>query len=292
MARNSAGRFDELLLTIELIYQMLHNVGSAPKIRDFALPSDPKARLQRLLTISAIVIGYFFVWTFQDFLKIHVALIDITTLLRLPIISIIVFPLVKYGYVKQDWLQRGRPSLKSVRFFQLQFPSAYIRERCHRCIETEQTCKNYITPESRDNTGYWLDYIFPIIKRDQKEQADRAFERGYTCKLIFGLQVVLLFFAVTSVLMAASKLAFSVIARQAVSGSLTPPQVIFIVLCLCIAGALRALHRPDLSSPTGCWHAWREINDALKLWMKNNEPALVEIVCHAGGNDKSFAPRQ
>jgi hypothetical protein len=152
----------------------------AQKIRNVALPSDPKARLQRLLNISAIIVGYFYVWTFQDFLRIHVAFIDLTTLLRLPIITIIVFPLVKSGYIKQDWLQRGRPSLKSVSFFQLQFPSLYIKERCNGCVESAQTCRNYITADSRDHTSYWLNQIFPIIKRDHKDEAARTFEKGYT----------------------------------------------------------------------------------------------------------------
>lgn len=163
-------------------------------IQDLALPPSPKARLQRLLNVSAIVIGYFYVWTFQEFLRVQVAFIDVSTLLRLPIITLVVFPLVKYAYVKQDWLQRGQPHLKSVLFFQAQFPSLYIRDRCARCVETIQTCRNFIGPQSRDHNSYWLDHIFPIIKKDQKEQATRTFERGYTCKLVFGLQVVLLIF--------------------------------------------------------------------------------------------------
>lgn len=262
------------------------------KIRNIALPLDPKARLQRLLNVSAIIVGYFYLWTFQEFLRIHVAFIDLTTLLRLPIISIIIFPLVKYGYIKQDWLQRGRPNLKSVRFFQLQFPSLYIKERCNRCVETPQTCRNYITPDSRDHTSYWLNHIFPIVKRDRKEEAARTFEKGYTCKLIFGLQVVLLFFVIVSVLTVAWKPLLDLVLRKPVVVSVLPLQIIFILLCLGITGLLRALHSPNLKSPTGCWHAWREVNDALKLWMRNNEPTLVDLVCHAGGNNKSFVRKQ
>jgi hypothetical protein len=249
------------------------------------------ARLQRLLNVSAIVIGYFYVWTFQELLKISVAFIDISTLLRLPIIAIVVYPLVKYGYVKQDWLQRGRPTLKSVRFFQAQFPSLYIRDRCARCVETAQTCGNFIGPESRAHNSYWLDEIFPIIKKGQKEQASRTFERGYTCKLIFGLQVVLVIFIAISIATIAWKPAFELTMRRPVSVLFAPKHVIFIILCILVAGLLRALNSPDTNSPTGCWHAWREINDAHKLWMRNNEPILVNAVCHAGGNNKSFAQR-
>lgn len=262
------------------------------KIKDFVSPADPKEKLERLLGILAIVVGYFYVWTFQEFLKIQVAFIDLSSLLRLPIITIVVFPLVKYGYVKQDWLQYGQPKFKSVRFFQLQFPSLYIRERCGRCIETLQTCRNFIKPESTDHTSYWLDYIFPMVKKDQKEQASRTFERGYTCKLIFGLQVVLLFFVILSVLTLASKPALDLIMRRPVTVSVSPIQVIFILVCLGAAAVLRLLHRPDIASPTGCWHAWREINDAHKLWMRNNEPMLIEAVCHAGGNTASFVQRK
>jgi hypothetical protein len=261
------------------------------KIHATVLPTSPKAKLQRLLNISAIVVGYFYVWTFQEFLKIHVAFIDVSSLLRLPIISLVVFPLVKYGYVKQDWLQRGRPNLRSVRFFQAQFPSLYIKARCARCVETAQTCKNFISPQSRDHNSYWLDSIFPVIKAKQKEQASRTFERGYICKLVFGLQVVLVTFIVISLLTVASRPVLDLIRRRPVSISVTPSQLIFILLCVLVAGLLRLLNSPNLNSPTGCWHAWREINDAHKLWMRNNEPILVNAICHAGGNNKTFVER-
>src|SRR6266849_5492528 len=234
-------------------------------IKNLALPPSPKARLQRLLNVSA--------------------------LLRLPIITLVVFPLVKYAYVKQDWLQRGRPHLKSVLFFQAQFPSLYIRDRCTRCVETVQTCRNFIGRQSRDHNSYWLDHIFPIIKKDQKEQATRTFERGYTCKLVFGLQVVLLTFLVISAATMAWKPTLDLIMRRPVSVLYAAKHIIFILLCALAGGLLRALNSPDINSPTGCWHAWREINDAHKLWMRNNEPTLVNAVCHAGGNVKNFVQR-
>lgn len=266
-------------------------MSAMQKIQDLALPPDPKARLQRLLNVSAIVIGYFYIWTFQEFLRIQVAFIDVSTLLRLPIITLVVFPLVKYAYVKQDWLQRGRPNLKSVQLFQAQFPSLYIRERCARCVETPQTCKNFIGPESRDHNSYWLDSIFPIIKKNQNEQASRTFERGYTCKLVFGLQVILLTFIVIAIATIGWKPCLDLIMRRPAPVLFAPKHIIFILLCILVAGLLRALNSPDINSPTGCWHAWREINDAHKLWMRNNEPTLVNVVCHAGGNTKSFVPR-
>jgi hypothetical protein len=273
------------------MYQKVRAMAILQKIRGFALPSDPKTKLQHLLNISAIIVGYFYVWTFQDFLRIQVAFIDLTTLLRLPIITLIIFPLVKYGYIKQDWLQRGRPKLKSVRFFQLQFPSLYIKERCNRCVEAPQTCKNYISPESRDHTSFWLNKIFPIIKSRQEEDAARTFEKGYTCKLIFGLEVVLLFFVIVSVLTAAWKPVLDLILHKPLVVSVGPLQIIFVLVCLGITGLLRTLHSPDLKSPTGCWHAWREVNDALKLWMRTNDPTLVDLVCHAGSNNKSFVQK-
>lgn len=260
-------------------------------IQDLALPTDPKARLERLLNISAIVIGYFYVWTFQEYLRIHVAFIDISTLLRLPIITLVVFPLVKYAYVKQDWLQRGRPNLESVRFFQAQFPSLYIRDRCARCVETPETCTNFIGPQSRDHNSYWLDSIFPIIKRNQKAQALRTFERGYTCKLVFGLEMVLVAFIVISIATIGWEPFLHLIQRHPIAVRFAPRHVIFILLCILVLGFLRALNSPDMTRPTGCWHAWREINDAHKLWMRNNEPTLVNNICHAGGNKKSFVQR-
>jgi hypothetical protein len=261
------------------------------KLQEFVFPTGPKQKLQRLLNVSAIVVGYFYVWTFQEFLGIKVAFIDVSTLLRLPIIAIVVYPLVKYAYVKQDWLQRGRPNIASVRFFQLQFPSLYIRDRCARCVETVQTCRNFIGPESRQHNSYWLDYIFPIVKKNQPEQASRTFERGYICKLIFGLQAVLILFIFIAIATVGWRPVLHLIMRWPVTFSIAPKQIIFVLLCVLVAGLLRALNSPSMNSPTGCWHAWREINDAHKLWMKNNETTLVNAVCHAGGNNKSFVQR-
>ncbi|MGA3178368.1 MAG: hypothetical protein ABSE19_13610 [Candidatus Acidiferrum sp.] len=266
-------------------------MGVTQQLKEFAFPASPRGKLQRLLTVSATIVGYFYVWVYQDYLGLRVPLVDVSTLLRLPIIAIVVIPLVFYAYVNPDWLQTGRPKLKSVRFFQAQFPSLYVRDRCGRCAETEKTCKNFIGPASADYTSYWLDGIFPMIKKGNKAQADRTFERGYSCKLIFGLEVVLLFFVVLSLLTIGSKPLVNFVIRRPAPFSLDPKQVIFVVVCLFIPFLMRALNSPDMDSPTGYWHAWREINNAHKLWMKNNEPTLVKVVCHAGGNNTSFSQR-
>ena len=266
-------------------------MGPGLQPRNTSRPSSPKEKLERLLTISAIVVGYLYVWTFQENLGIQVAFISVSNLLRVPIIAIVVYPLVRYAYVQQDWLQFGRPKLKSVRFFQAQFPSLYIRDRCGKCAETAQTCRNFIAADSTDHNSYWLDHIFPLIKKDQPEQASRTFQRGYICKLVFGLEFVLLVFMIISVVTLASKPVLDLIARRPVSVPITPKQAVFVLACAFIAGLIRALHSPDAKSPTGCWKAWQEINDAHKLWMRNNESILLDVVCHAGGNAKAFAQR-
>jgi hypothetical protein len=255
-------------------------------------PAEPKRRLERLLIVSSVVLGYFYVWAFQEYLKINVKFIDVSTLLRLPIISIIVIPLMLYLYVKPDWLQRGRPKFKSVRFFQAQFPSLYIKQRCGRCNETAQTCRNFIGPESRDHNSYWLSQIWrPIIKRKYKEQFERTFEKGYTCKLVFGLQVAFVFFAAVSILTIICKPVLDLLMRRPFVVFYLPKHLIFVGVCVLVAFIISALNRPDMSSPTGCWHAWREVNDTHRLWLRNNEPVLVDVVCHAGGNDRSFSTR-
>jgi hypothetical protein len=289
---HSAGAMSPLDRKPGALYQSVKFMEFKKSAQKIVWPAEPKARLERLLSVSSIVLGYFYVWTFQEYLKINVKFIDVSTLLRLPIISIIVIPLTLYLYVKPDWLQRGRPHFKSVRFFQAQFPSLYIKQRCGKCSETAQTCRNFIGPESREHNSYWLDHIWrPIIKKKYKEQFDRTFEKGYTCKLLFGLQIALVFFAIVAVVTMISKPILDLLMRRPIVYFYMPKHLIFVGVCVFVAILISLLNRPDMTAPTGCWHAWREINDAHKLWLRNNEPILVELVCHAGGNDRSFSPR-
>jgi hypothetical protein len=156
-----------------------------------------RKKLEFLLSISALTAGYLYVWVYQSFFGWTIKFMDIQTLLRLPIIALVVFPLVHHLWVRPDLLQRGKYRWRSIQFFQGQLPSKYIKERCQACVETPTTCGNFIGPESLDHVNYWFNDIWRgIIKKKFPDQFEKTFERGYTCKLVVGLNLTLGFFGV------------------------------------------------------------------------------------------------
>src|SRR3990172_8163490 len=61
-----------------------------------------KRKLELLLGLSALTAGYLYVWVYQSFLGLTVKFVDLQTLLSLPIIALVVFPLVYYLWVRPD----------------------------------------------------------------------------------------------------------------------------------------------------------------------------------------------
>jgi hypothetical protein len=251
-----------------------------------------KARLEILLGLSTFAAAYLYVWVYQDFLGIRVAFVDFSALLRVSIISTVVFPLVHYLYVKPDPLQWANWKFRSVRFYQLQFPSLYIRDRCQRCLETVATCRNFMGPDSRDHTTYWFDGIWrPIIATGFRGNFERTFERGYTCKLVFGVQLAMVFFSALALITMSWKPLYRWVVQKPVFPSFESPHFLFVLVCFGMILLIRSLNTPDPGNPSGCWKAWREVNDGHKLWLRNNDNVLVDVVCHAGGNTKVFRSR-
>lgn len=78
--------------------------------------TDPKRKLERLLELSTIFISYIFIFVYQNVFHIQVKLIDFETLIKLPIIALVVMPLVHYLIVKQDALQLSPSKKKAIRF--------------------------------------------------------------------------------------------------------------------------------------------------------------------------------
>ena len=153
---------------------------------------DPRNRLTQLLVLSIVVTVYFYVYFYQNIFHIQVPLIGINTLIEMPIMVLVVIPLVKYLIVKPDPLQRSPSQRRPIRFFQNEFPSRYILERCQRCVEDENSCSNYIKAESYAHIRYWFNDIFHgAIEREDPKSVRDTFEKGYTCKLLYYLSWVL-----------------------------------------------------------------------------------------------------
>jgi hypothetical protein len=209
----------------------------------------------------------------------------------MPIIVSVIFPLIHYIIVKADPLQRSPSQGKTIKFFQNEFPSKYILERCQRCIENENSCPNFIRLGSYDHVRYWFQDIFhgAIEKEDSKRIKD-TFEKGYVCKLMYYLSwIIFIFF-----LLALITLIFHHIYLYFIDGfnfELTPLQILFPLTGIGIVILMKSLNKADNESPSGCWQAWREVNKIHVSWLKSKEDFLVRLICHANGGTKRFVQK-
>lgn len=252
---------------------------------------EPKRRLEKLIALSAFSVGYFYTYVYQNMLHIEVELIDLKTLIHMPIIALVVFPLIHYLIIKSDPLQRSPSNRKPIRFFQNEFPSKYLLKRCNQCIENENTCKNFIRPGLYAHIRYWFDNIFHgEIEKQNPRVVKSTFSKGYTCKLLYYLTWILFIFfllAIATVLFHHAYLCFS----NTLKTEITSQQVLFPFICLAIIILIRKLNNPDEKAPTGCWQAWREINGIHISWLQSNENFLVNLICHDSGGTKKFVQK-
>jgi len=251
--------------------------------------SDPKKKLEYLLDISAIAIGYFYIYVYQDILHLHVTLLSMDTILQIPVISLIVVPIILYVFIKPDPLQRSPSNRQAIRFFQNEFPSNYILSRCGRCIEDDRTCQNFIKAESFAHVRYWFNDIFhDVIEKANAEVVKNTFEKGYTCKLVYYLTWIILAATVLSLL----TIIFNYIVVSLSTGywlfRYTTLHLIFLIVGVIMVWLINIFNNPDDKNPTGCWQAWREINRIHVSWMQSQEALLVNLICHSGGSTKRF----
>lgn len=252
---------------------------------------DPKKRLELLLRLSTFVIAYFYTYVYQNMLHINIGFIGLHTLIQMPIIALVVLPLIHFIIIKSDPLQRSPRQWKPIRFFQNEFPSKYILERCRRCIENENSCPNYIKKESYAHLRHWFHHIFhgPIEREDARTVKD-TFEKGYTCKLLYYLSWILFVF----LLLAIGTVLFHHICLYLFGElklDLRASQILFALTCLGLIVLIKGLNKPDEKSPSGCWQAWREINRMHVSWLKSHEEFLVKLICQEAGGTKKFVEK-
>ncbi|MEE9442441.1 MAG: hypothetical protein V3V99_07215 [candidate division Zixibacteria bacterium] len=254
--------------------------------------TNPKNRLELLLVNSFVLIAYFYLFTFQDILGISVPLVSFATLIAIPSLSLVGIPLIKVIYISPDKLQRGVGKKKAIRFFQNEFPSNYLITRCQICNEDINTCHNFITKESYDHIRIWFNDIFHgAIMENYPKAVHQTYKKGYTCKLLFHLCGILLFFTVVSVCTYTfyivtnyHDLEFAVFDYSY--------QIFYMLSCPSIYGYIKFTNKVNTDNPTGCWHAWREINRIHTSWMKKNDKILNNIICIANGNGKVYQKRK
>lgn len=252
---------------------------------------EPKKKLEALLVLSAFLIGYIYIYIYQNMLHIEVEWIEFQTLIEIPLIAIIVIPSIHYLIAKLDPLQRSPSKRKSIRFFQNEFPSKYIKRRCERCIENERSCPNYIKNNSSAHIKYWFYDIFRgSMEKENPKMVENTFEKGYTCKLLYYLQWILGFFLALSLIIIVFHHLYLYLFDET-KIDLNTFQIFFPLVSGSIIILTYKLHNPDKSKPSGCWQAWREINRMHIEWLRENEDFLVNLICQAGGGTKRFRER-
>ena len=257
------------------------------KLKDNAI-DEPKTRLELLLILCALIIGYFYIYVYQHILHIEVKLVDLQTLIQIPIISIIVIPLIRYLLVRPDPLQRSPSKRRAIRFFQNEFPSKYILERCRRCVEDDRSCPNYIREASRAHVRYWFyDILHGAIEAEDPRRVRDTFEKGYTCKLLYSLTWILGFASATAIITILYHLV-SLFVKEGWTVSITPLQILFPTVCALLIALITIMNSSNENTPSGCWHAWREINRMHISWLRSHDDLLVNTICHDGTGTKTF----
>ena len=250
---------------------------------------DPRKRMTTLLDIAALAAGYYFFFIYQDIFRLNIPLISLKSLLAIPLIPMLILPLIHYLIIKPDPLQRSPSNNKKIRFYQNEFPSLYILNRCSKCVENETTCPNYIKKESMAHAKYWFHDIFhgPIEEEDPHIIND-TFEKGYTCKLMCYTYWILFTFSILAILTVFFQILLKFIISNDIIISLTPLQIISPFLGFIILIIISNLNKADTDKPSGCWHAWREINMFHIHWLCSNEKFLVNLICKKNGVKKRF----
>ena len=204
----------------------------------------------------------------------------------------IVIPLIKYLIIRPDPLQRSPSKRREIRFFQHEFPSRYILQRCQRCIEDEKSCMNYIKEQSYDHIRHWFYDIFHgAIEREDPRRVKDTFEKGYSCKLLYYLTWILgIALAISLMTILCHHLYLFV--KEGWMISIKALQIIFPVACAFVIILIKIMNNPDENAPSGCWHAWREINRMHVSWLKDHDDLLVSLICHKRTGTKSFKEKQ
>jgi len=224
-------------------------------------------------------------------LHLKVALIDLQTLIQMPLVAMVIIPLIYYFIIKPDPLQLSPSKRKSIRFFQNEFPSKYILERCEKCREDANSCPNYIRAQSYDHVKYWFHNIFHgEIEREDPARVKDTFDKGYTCKLYYYSSWILGVFSMLAIITMLIHHVYLYIFKE-LKFELISVQIFFPIICMSIIILIKILNKSDEEAPSGAWKAWRQINRIHVSWLKSHEDLLVNLICKDREGTKRFFER-
>jgi len=210
----------------------------------------------------------------------------------------------------RDAIQYSRGWIEEADYFQLQFPSGHLLDRCRKC-DRESTCPNRLTNENYVTTWFYFfnehipEYVRNIV-----------LTTGYLCRLSFYVHLFSLFFLCVGVLCVPVAYAIHSVSfwtflypgvmlllaeatyltnnvgtkgdrwHMLAARALNPNRLRI------VAGLMLGLLEPQRktmsvrASPVqvdakGLWRRWKTYNDVEIRWMELNEPLLADKVCKA-----------
>lgn len=207
----------------------------------------------------------------------------------------------------RDVIQYSRGWLAEADFFQRQFPSRYLLDRCERC-EAKPSCSNRLSESNYITTWF---YFFNEHIPDYLRNA--VLTAGYLCRVVFYVHLFsLLFFYLGMLYPLISycsgdfsfwSFAYSGILLIILEGVYFPnsvgrsgerwflffralnPARFIITACLVLGflnlkrkGAELGMDISDLEAK-GVWRRWKTYNGVEVRWMEINEPLLTEKIC-------------
>lgn len=208
----------------------------------------------------------------------------------------------------RDVIQYSRGWLAEADFFQRQFPSRYLQDRCAKC-EMEHSCSNRLSESNYITTWF---YFFNEHIPDYLRNA--VLTAGYLCRVVFYVHLFSLLFFYLGMLYPLISyfsgafsfwtFAYSGILLIVVEAIFFPnsvgkkgegwcslffralnPARLFIAVGLVLGFLNRqrqgAELRVDISNykASGVWPRWKRYNEVEVRWMEINEPLLTEKIC-------------
>ena len=208
----------------------------------------------------------------------------------------------------RDLIQYSKGWFAEADFFQRQFPSKYLLDRCGSC-EKKESCSNHLTNDNFIPTWfYFFNEHLPEYLRNA------VLTSGYLCRVVFYVHLFSLSFFYLGLLypilslingsfsfwtLAYSGILFVIVEalffpnRVGKKGerwlsiffSALDPSRLFVAVFVVLGFVNR--HRKDSKSeedesaldPRGMWPRWKRYNDVQIRWMEMNEPLLVEKIC-------------
>jgi len=232
-----------------------------------------KRGLQKLYSLMFILLVIFYLHSF--WIPIEISKWINTNLIYIGIILLYFVPALteKLLFVRDALQYDVSDKNPYASFFQKQFPSKYISQKFN--IDETQS------------SMYWFSIFNKWKASDHPHNAWRqtSFDKGYTCRVIYYIQLWSFRFfvlAVTHLIILIALRLFVISSTPIAVSSLFEIELIqwkigYPLAMLLTHFLLKANNRIKGEVPTGVWYQWKEINDIMKRWLDENVNSINDL---------------